>query len=223
MLEVLEAAEDIGLRTRRPLEFVAWTNEEGGRFQPATMGSGVYVGAMDFESMLDVKDAEGLTIRTLLAETLAATPLAETRSFGEGMSAYIEAHIEQGPVLEREKKTIGVVTGIQGCRWFAVEIYGSEAHAGTTPFAARQDAFRAQTGGVCGLRPGARSSLRDSRALSPAEAPRDSQGAQAAEHRSPRLGEQLRLCRAAPSAQGPAAGEGGPGRPAPGKARVERE
>jgi N-carbamoyl-L-amino-acid hydrolase len=142
-LEVLEAAEDAGIQTRRPLEFVAWTNEEGGRFQPATMGSGVYVGAMDYEAMLDVADRKGVTIRELMPATLAATPNAERRPFGTRFAAYIEAHIEQGPILEMEEKTIGVVTGIQGCRWFAIEVTGSEAHAGTTPFAARKDAFRA--------------------------------------------------------------------------------
>lgn len=142
-LEVLEAAEDVGLATRRPLEFVAWTNEEGGRFQPATMGSGVYVGAMDAEKMLDTADRDGVTIRELMPATLAATPDAEHRSLGYRPAAYIEAHIEQGPILEMEEKTIGVVTGIQGCRWFAIEVTGAEAHAGTTPFAARKDAFRA--------------------------------------------------------------------------------
>lgn len=145
-LEVLEAAEDLGIETRKPLEFVAWTNEEGGRFQPPTMGSGVYAGAMDFETVLDAVDADGQCVRDLLPETLSATPEAEFRKFGLSMAAYIEAHIEQGPVLEREKKTIGVVTGIQGSRWFGIEVVGSEAHAGTTPFAARKDAFRAAHG-----------------------------------------------------------------------------
>lgn len=142
-LEVLEAAEDAGLKTRRPLEFVAWTNEEGGRFQPATMGSGVYVGAMDLDEMLDVADRDGATIRDLMPRTLAATPNATRRALGAPMAAYIEAHIEQGPILEMEEKTIGVVTGIQGCRWFTIEVFGAESHAGTTPFAARKDAFRA--------------------------------------------------------------------------------
>lgn len=142
-LEVLEAAEDLGIETKRPLEFVAWTNEEGGRFQPATMGSGVYTAAMDFQAMLAVKDRAGATVRDLLPATLAATPGAERRVFGTPFAAYIEAHIEQGPILEMEEKTIGVVNGIQGTRWFAIDVEGSEAHAGTTPFSARRDAFRA--------------------------------------------------------------------------------
>jgi len=142
-LEVLEAAEDSGVATKRPLEFVAWTNEEGGRFQPATMGSGVYTGAMDIDEMMSVQDRAGEVVRDLLPATLAATPNAEKRPLGTKFASYIEAHIEQGPILEKEERTIGVVTGIQGTRWFAIEVEGSEAHAGTTPFSARRDAFRA--------------------------------------------------------------------------------
>ena len=142
-LEVLEACEDIGLKTRRPLEFVAWMNEEGGRFQPATMGSGVYAGNMDFAEMLDVRDRDGVRVGDALPQSLEATPGATPRAFGSPVAAYIEAHIEQGPRLENEDKTVGVVTGIQGCRWFAVEVLGEEAHAGTTPNAARKDALKA--------------------------------------------------------------------------------
>ena len=142
-LEVLESAEDLGIETNRPLEFVAWTNEEGGRFQPATMGSGVYVGAMDFKEMLNVSDNNGIKVSDVLPEALNAIPAANKRDFATPMAAYIEAHIEQGPILERQDKTIGVVTGIQGCRWFAIDVFGSEAHAGSTPFALRRDAFKA--------------------------------------------------------------------------------
>jgi N-carbamoyl-L-amino-acid hydrolase len=142
-LEALEACEDLGIVTKRPLEFVAWFNEEGGRFQPATMGSGVYAGSMDFEKMLDVVDREGVRVRDDLPASLVATAGAKPRAFGSPIAAYIEAHIEQGPRLEIEKKTIGVVTDIQGCRWFSVEVLGEEAHAGTTPNAARKDALKA--------------------------------------------------------------------------------
>ena len=94
----------MGIETRRPIEFVAWTNEEGGRFQPATMGSGVYVGAMDFQQMLKVKDTNGIMVSDVLPETLNAIPNAKKRNFCSPMSAYIEAHIEQGPILEKEKR-----------------------------------------------------------------------------------------------------------------------
>ncbi len=142
-LEALEAVEDADITTKRPLEFVAWMNEEGGRFQPATMGSAVYAGKADLEEMLDVADVDGVKVRDVLPDAIAATPGAANRDLGAPIAAYIEAHIEQGPLLEMAEKTIGVVTGIQGARWFAIEVLGEEAHAGTTPNAARKDAFKA--------------------------------------------------------------------------------
>ena len=141
-LEALQAIEEAGLVTRRPIEVVAWTNEEGGRFQPCTMGSAVFTGARRLADCLAVSDNEGVVLRDALARTLAATPEAERRPFGAPVAAYVEAHIEQGPLLERNGKTIGVVTGIQGLRWFNVEVCGKTDHAGTTPMALRQDAMR---------------------------------------------------------------------------------
>jgi N-carbamoyl-L-amino-acid hydrolase len=131
-----------GVVTRRPIEVVAWTNEEGGRFQPCTMGSAVYAGARRLEEFLDVRDNEGVRLGDALLETLAATPGAAPRPFNAPAAAYIEAHIEQGPVLERTGRPIGVVTGIQGQRWFNVEVSGKSDHAGTTPLALRRDALR---------------------------------------------------------------------------------
>jgi len=141
-LEALEAIEQAGVRTRHPLELVAWSNEEGGRFPPCTMGSAVYTGAKSMGDFLEVKDNEGIALKDALARTLAATPEAERRELNGPAAAYIEAHIEQGPLLEREGKTIGVVTGIQGLCWFNVEIFGETAHAGTTPLGLRKDALR---------------------------------------------------------------------------------
>ena len=141
-LEALEAMEAAGVRTKRPVELVAWSNEEGGRFAPCTMGSAVYTKAKPLDDMLDVKDNEGIALRDALAQTLAATPSVGHRELNAPAAAYIEAHIEQGPLLEQEGKTIGVVTGIQGLRWFNVEIFGESAHAGTTPLALRRDALR---------------------------------------------------------------------------------
>jgi len=134
-LEALEAIDAAGASTRRPIELVAWSNEEGGRFAPCTMGSA----ALDF---LDVTDNEGIALRDALRETLVATPNAAQRAFSTSIAAYVEAHIEQGPRLEMEGKTIGVVTGIQGLRWFNVEVFGETAHAGTTPPDVRRDALR---------------------------------------------------------------------------------
>jgi N-carbamoyl-L-amino-acid hydrolase len=141
-LEALEAMDEAGVGTRRPVELVAWTNEEGGRFPPCTMGSAVYTGTRRLEEFLDVRDDRGVALRDALRETLAATPAARPRAFNAPAAAYIEAHIEQGPLLERAGKTIGVVTGIQGLRWFNVEVFGRTDHAGTTPLGVRQDALR---------------------------------------------------------------------------------
>jgi N-carbamoyl-L-amino-acid hydrolase len=141
-LEALEAIDEAGVKTRRPIELVAWTNEEGGRFPPCTMGSAVHTGARKLEDFLDVKDNEGVKLRDALAQTLAATPGLARRPLKAPAAAYIEAHIEQGPLLENAAKTIGAVTGIQGLRWFNIEVFGKTDHAGTTPLALRQDALR---------------------------------------------------------------------------------
>jgi len=142
--EALEALEDAGVNTRRPVMAVAWTNEEGSRFQPGAMGSAVFAGHNKLDEMLQVKDWKGVVLKDALAETLKAAP-APLRDGPPGfpLDFYVEAHIEQGPRLENEKKTIGVVTAIQGSRRYIVEIIGEEAHAGTTPRAARKDAFAA--------------------------------------------------------------------------------
>lgn len=141
--EALEALEDAGVRTKRPVVAVAWTNEEGSRFQPGAMGSAVFAGTYKLDDMLDVKDWKGVTLRDALAETLKAAPAPMLDKLGFPLDSYVEAHIEQGPRLENERKTIGVVTAIQGSRRYIVEIDGEEAHAGTTPRAARKDAFAA--------------------------------------------------------------------------------
>ncbi len=142
-LAALEAIDEAGLETRRPLELVAWSNEEGGRFPPCTMGSAVYTGARSLDEFLEVTDNASISLQDSLAATLAALPEAGRRAFNAPVAAYIETHIEQGPLLEAQDKTIGVVTGIQGLRWFNVEVFGESAHAGTTPLAMRKDALRA--------------------------------------------------------------------------------
>lgn len=141
-LEALEAIEAAGATTRRPVELVAWSNEEGGRFAPCTMGSAVFTGARRLADFLDTKDNEGVALRDALRTTLAATPDAPPHALATPVAAYVEAHIEQGPLLEMESKTIGVVTGIQGLRWFNVDVCGETAHAGTTPLDVRRDALR---------------------------------------------------------------------------------
>src|SRR5688572_5659851 len=94
-LEALEAMEEAGVVTRRPVEVVAWTNEEGGRFAPCTMGSMVFTGARALVDFLDVKDNEGVALKDALGRTLAATPDVGKRELNAPAAAYIEAHIEQ--------------------------------------------------------------------------------------------------------------------------------
>jgi N-carbamoyl-L-amino-acid hydrolase len=144
--EALEALEDRGIATRRPIVAVAWTNEEGSRFQPGAMGSAVFAGHYPLADMLEARDWEGVVLKDALAGTLAAAPAPLSAGPpGFAVDTYVEAHIEQGPRLEKENTTIGVVTAIQGSRRYIVKTVGEEAHAGTTPRAARKDAFAAAT------------------------------------------------------------------------------
>lgn len=142
-LEALEAIQASGVSLERPLEVVAWSNEEGSRFAPGAMGSMTFTGHRQLSDFLDSKDGEGASLRDALAESMTVTPTAEPREFGLSVHAYIETHVEQGPILEESGKTIGVVTGIQGCRWFEVEVLGEARHAGSTPLSVRKDALQA--------------------------------------------------------------------------------
>jgi N-carbamoyl-L-amino-acid hydrolase len=150
-LEALEALEDLGISTERPIELVAWCNEEGGRFPPGAMGSAAYGGAQKLDDLLAIRDWEGVTVEAALRTTLAATPEAPLRTLGGKPAAYVEAHIEQGPLLEAARTTIGVVTGIQGAQWYHVEVIGSEAHAGTAPLKTRRDALKAAMAMIAAL------------------------------------------------------------------------
>jgi beta-ureidopropionase / N-carbamoyl-L-amino-acid hydrolase len=144
-LEALTALEAAGLRTRRPIELVAWTNEEGSRFAPGCMGSMAWAGARALADFADQRDPEGVRFADALAEHLAAEADLSRRPLGPAGApphAYIEAHIEQGPLLEAAAEDIGVVTGIQGSRWFTVTLHGETAHAGTTPLRLRRDAVQ---------------------------------------------------------------------------------
>ena len=141
-LEALTALHQSGMQTRHPVELVAWTNEEGGRFAPGCMGSMAWSGFKPLSAFAGVIDPEGVSFADALAEHLAAEADIPRRPLGHRPKAYVEAHIEQGPRLEREGKEIGVVTGIQGSRWFNVTLTGETAHAGTTPLALRKDAVQ---------------------------------------------------------------------------------
>ncbi len=145
-LEAVRAIREAGITPRRPIEVVAWTNEEGGRYAPGCMGSMAYTGFAPPQTWDGVTDRAGIRFSDALAETLAAEADIPRRPLGvvEGTApfAYLEAHIEQGPLLEAQGQDIGVVTGIQGSRWFLVEIRGKSDHAGTTPLGLRQDAVQ---------------------------------------------------------------------------------
>lgn len=137
-LEVLRTLNDSGTQTERPIEVVNWTNEEGSRFAPSMVASGVYAGVFDLEYGLSRTDPQGVSIGDALRSIGYAGPSAVG---GEAVHAAFELHIEQGPILEAEANTIGVVIGAQGQRWYEVELTGRSAHAGTTPMDRRLDAL----------------------------------------------------------------------------------
>lgn len=139
-LEAIRAMKQAGIRPRRPVEVVAWVNEEGSRFQPGAMGSLVFSGQARPEDFLDIRDRDGETLAEGLDRLLASTPAVGAWT-GPAPAAYVEAHIEQGPILENAALKIGVVEAIQGTRWYLVEVRGETAHAGTTPMARRKDAL----------------------------------------------------------------------------------
>jgi N-carbamoyl-L-amino-acid hydrolase len=137
-LEVIRTLNDFNYETARPIEVVVWTNEEGSRFAPAMVASGVFAGVFDLDYGLGRKDVDGKT----MGEELKRIGYAgETQCGGREIAAFFEAHIEQGPILEAENKTIGIVQGVQGIRWYEVTVTGQEAHAGPTPMPRRKDAL----------------------------------------------------------------------------------
>lgn len=142
-LEACHAIAEFGTPLKRPIDVVAWMNEEGSRFAPGMMGSAVFAGARRLEDIKLVKDARGTSVGEALAFTGAALANVPLRPLGSSVFAYIEAHIEQGPVLEREAKTVGIVTGIQGKRTYRVIVHGEAAHAGTSLRRERKDALLA--------------------------------------------------------------------------------
>ena len=135
-LEVLRTLHDADIATQRPVEVVVWTNEEGSRFQPAMIGSGVFADQLDQGHAYAQTDGDGVTLGQAL-ERIGYK--GEVPCEPRPVHAYLETHIEQGPVLEAEDKVVGVVTGIQGIRWFQCKVRGINAHAGTTPMEVRRD------------------------------------------------------------------------------------
>jgi beta-ureidopropionase / N-carbamoyl-L-amino-acid hydrolase len=138
-LEIVRTLNDLGYETEAPIEIVAWTNEEGSRFSPAMVGSGVFAGVFDLAYGLARPDnVSGVTLGAELERIgFAGTAPVGGRKIG----AYFEAHIEQGPILEAAGLPVGIVTGAQGQRWYEITVTGQEAHAGPTPMPRRRDAL----------------------------------------------------------------------------------
>ena len=137
-LEVVRTLNDRGVETDAAIEIAVWTNEEGSRFSPAMMGSGAYAGVFALADVLAKQDVDG----KIFADELARIGFAGPDEPGSrSIKCYFEAHIEQGPILEAEGKTIGVVTAAQGQRWYEITVTGQEAHAGPTPMPRRRDAL----------------------------------------------------------------------------------
>jgi len=137
-LEVLRTLDAAGYETFAPIELVNWTNEEGARFSPPMLASGVFAGVFARDWACERTDTEGVSFGAALeaigergGEVCGQHPL----------SAFFELHIEQGPILEAEGLDIGAVTGVQGMRWFEVTVTGQEAHTGATPMHLRKNAL----------------------------------------------------------------------------------
>jgi beta-ureidopropionase / N-carbamoyl-L-amino-acid hydrolase len=138
-LEAMRTLVAAGYETNAPIVVINWTNEEGARFAPAMLGSGVFAGVYSRAEADAIKDAGGAGF----GEALDGIGWRGADKVSKKLSAYFELHIEQGPILEAESKTIGVVTGVQGVRWYEAAITGRESHAGTTPMPRRADALAA--------------------------------------------------------------------------------
>jgi N-carbamoyl-L-amino-acid hydrolase len=141
-LEVVRTLNERGIRTEAPIEVAFWTNEEGSRFVPVMMGSGVFCGAFSLETAYAARDVDGKSV----GEELQRIGYAGDQVPGDHpIGAYFEAHIEQGPVLEDANKVIGVVPAVMGLSWYDCTVTGMEAHAGPTPMHLRRDALQVAT------------------------------------------------------------------------------
>lgn len=142
-LAILQGLQAAGVEHRRAVEVVAWTNEEGARFAPGASGSSWYAGERTYQDIVQTRDDAGTSFGEALAQTLALLRQdgLAYRPAPVRPHAYLELHIEQGPILERQGVPVGIVDGIQGVYWYEVTVHGKANHAGTTPRSARADAF----------------------------------------------------------------------------------
>jgi beta-ureidopropionase / N-carbamoyl-L-amino-acid hydrolase len=139
-LEVMRTLQAAGIRTRAPLELVNWTNEEGSRFRPAMMGSRVHAGDMGLEAALAITDDHGVSVAQALREAGQAGGLTPAP---RGWACWLEAHIEQGPVMEATGTDIGIVTGTMHARYFQLTVTGEPSHVGPTSMDRRRDSLAA--------------------------------------------------------------------------------
>ncbi len=137
-LEALRTLVQAGYETFAPIEVINWTNEEGSRFAPAMVASGVFAGAFTRDWAWAREDRAGTTFRSALEDIGYLGPQTCGR---HELSAFFELHIEQGPILEAENREIGIVTGVQGMRWYEVTVTGESAHTGATPMRLRKNAL----------------------------------------------------------------------------------
>lgn len=139
-LEVLRTLSDHNISLDHPVEIAVWTNEEGARFIPAMMGSGVWCGDLDLDTAYATTDKSGTSVKQAL-EHIGQKGELKAEPFP--VKAALEVHIEQGPILEQEQLPIGVLTGVQGIRWYDLIIEGKPCHAGPSPMVGRRDPFQA--------------------------------------------------------------------------------
>jgi N-carbamoyl-L-amino-acid hydrolase len=137
-LEVVRALNDARIETEAPIDVIVWTNEEGVRFSPPLAGSSAFAGTAEVAAIHAARTLDGTTV---LEDLTASGYLGNERPGSRALDCFVEAHIEQGPILEAEGRTIGVVTRIQGIRWLRVTVTGMDGHAGTTPMNRRRDAL----------------------------------------------------------------------------------
>jgi beta-ureidopropionase / N-carbamoyl-L-amino-acid hydrolase len=148
-LEAIRSLNDARIRTRHPVTLVIFTNEEGARFQPAMIASGVMAGKIALEDAYNARDKDGLR---LVDELERIGYLGSEPCVPRPFRAYLELHIEQGPFLEEEKLSVGVVEGIVAIAWARLTVHGVQDHAGPTPMRIRHDALVAAAGVVSGVR-----------------------------------------------------------------------
>ncbi len=148
-LAVVWALNEAGVRTDHPIEVVAWTNEEGVRFQPDLLGSGVFAGAFDLAEAYAATDSEG---RTLEAELERIGYKGETPCEPRDLAGYLELHVEQGPVLADAGRAVAAVDGVYGFTWLRATLEGQADHAGPTPMDARRDALVGASDAVTAVR-----------------------------------------------------------------------